>query len=143
MPELPDYCQYLPDGNRRPCYGLASLVLVRPSGETLSYTCREHLPAWASRIQGRYLVLERDEWEARGAGYRGPILGGWATGPMGSAKPALVLASDGLIARNSGAWGKQKLPFIDDFGPAAPGGDRTKDPPRLPRSLCWPRSKQG
>jgi hypothetical protein len=74
--DLAGYCEYLPDGSRQPCYAQASLVLVRPSGETLRFTCREHLPAWATRIQGRYLVLERDEWEARGAGYRGAGLGG-------------------------------------------------------------------
>jgi hypothetical protein len=51
-------------------------VLVRPSGETLSFTCADHLAAWETRIWGRYIVLERDEWEARGAGYRGTMLGG-------------------------------------------------------------------
>jgi hypothetical protein len=51
-------------------------VLVRPSGETLRFTCAEHAPTWASRILGKYVVLERDEWEARGAGYRGKMLGG-------------------------------------------------------------------
>jgi hypothetical protein len=60
----------------QPCYAPASLVLVRPSGETLAFSCADHLPAWASRIQGRYLVLEREEWKAWGAGYRGPALGG-------------------------------------------------------------------
>jgi hypothetical protein len=39
-------------------------------------SCAEHLPAWAARVRGRYLVLERDEWEARDAGYLGPMLGG-------------------------------------------------------------------
>ena len=73
---LADYCLYLPDGSRRPCYAQASLVLVRPSGEALRFTCAEHLPAWATRIRGQYLVLERDEWEARGTGYRGRMLGG-------------------------------------------------------------------
>jgi hypothetical protein len=34
---------------------------------------RETWPAWAIRIQDRYLVLERDEWEARGRGYRGAL----------------------------------------------------------------------
>jgi len=63
-------------GSRRPCYAPASLVLVRPSGETLGFSCGEHREAWAARIRGRYLVLQRDEWEARGAGYRGPMLGG-------------------------------------------------------------------
>jgi hypothetical protein len=49
---------------------------VVASGETLRFSCAEHREAWAGRIRGRYLVLERDEWEARGAGYRGPMLGG-------------------------------------------------------------------
>ena len=57
-------------------YLCAALVLVRPSSETLGFTCVEHAPAWAGRIQARYLVLERDEWEARGRGYRGVMLGG-------------------------------------------------------------------
>ena len=74
--ELPDYCEYLPDSNRQPCYAPASLVLVRPGGQTLRFSCAEHREAWASRIQGRYDVLERTEWEARGAGYRGTELGG-------------------------------------------------------------------
>jgi len=30
--ELADYCEYLPDGSRQPCYAQASLVLVRPNG---------------------------------------------------------------------------------------------------------------
>lgn len=73
---LADYCEYLPDDSRRPFYAPASLVLVPPDGETLRFTCADHLPAWATRIHGRYLVLERDEWEAQGAGYRGTMLGG-------------------------------------------------------------------
>lgn len=74
--ELADYCEYLPDGSRQPCYAPAALVLVRPTGDVLRFTCADHLPAWATRIQGRYLVLERDEQEARGAAYRGLMLGG-------------------------------------------------------------------
>jgi hypothetical protein len=74
--DLAGYCELLPDGSRRSCYAPAPLVLVRPDGETLRFSCAEHREAWATRIQGRYLVLERDEWEARGAGYRGPMLGG-------------------------------------------------------------------
>jgi len=74
--ELADFCEWLADGTRRPCYAQASFVLVRPGGQTLRFTCAEHAPAWASRVQGRYLVLERDEWEARGGGYRGRMLGG-------------------------------------------------------------------
>ncbi len=74
--ELADYCEYLPDGSRQPCYAPAGFVLVRPSGDTLRFSCREHLAAWATRIQGRYLMLERGEWEVRGGGYRGGMLGG-------------------------------------------------------------------
>jgi hypothetical protein len=74
--ELADYCQWWPEGTRRQCYAPASFVLVRPNGETLRFSCAEHLPAWATRIQGRYLVLERDEWEAHGRDYRGGMLGG-------------------------------------------------------------------
>jgi hypothetical protein len=73
--DFADYCEWWPEGTRRPCYAPASLVLVRPSGETLRFTCAEHAPAWAGRVQGRYLLLERAEWEARGRGYRGVMLG--------------------------------------------------------------------
>ena len=73
---LADFCQWWPEGERRPCYAQAGLVLVRPSGQTVGFTCPDHAPAWASQIQGPYRVLERDEWEARGAGYRGVELGG-------------------------------------------------------------------
>ena len=72
---LADYCGWWPLGERRPCYAPASLVLVRPNGETLDFSCAEHRDAWAARIRGAYLVLERDEWIARGRGYRGPMLG--------------------------------------------------------------------
>ena len=74
--DLADYCELWPEGTRRPCYAQASFVLVRPSGETLRFSCAEHLPAWAARVRGQYAVLERDEWEARGRGYRGRTLGG-------------------------------------------------------------------
>jgi len=74
--QLADYCEFFLDGARRPCYAQASLVLVRAIGETIRFTCAEHAPGWASRIQGNYLVLHRDEWEAQGAGYRGLMLGG-------------------------------------------------------------------
>jgi hypothetical protein len=73
---LADFCEYLPDGSRQPCYAPAPLVLVRPSGDTVRFSCGEHREAWATRIRGKYLVLERDEWEARGAGYGGPDLAG-------------------------------------------------------------------
>jgi hypothetical protein len=74
--DLADYCEYLKDNTRRPCYAPASLVLVRPSGETLRFTCGEHLPAWAARVRGPYSVLDRAEWEPRDCGYRGVMLGG-------------------------------------------------------------------
>ena len=73
---LAHFCEWWPLGERRPCYAPASLVLVRPNGETLRFTCAAHREGWATRIRGPYLVLERDEWEARGRGYRGPMLGG-------------------------------------------------------------------
>lgn len=73
---LPDFCEWLPEGGHQPCYAAAALVLIRPSGVTLRFSCAEHREAWAARIQGRYLVLEQEEWEARGAGYRGRGLGG-------------------------------------------------------------------
>jgi hypothetical protein len=76
QPSLADLCEWWPLGERRPCYAPASLVLVRPNGETLRFSCAEHRDAWATRIRGPYLVLERAEWEARGRGYRGPMLGG-------------------------------------------------------------------
>jgi len=76
VPDLADFCQWWPEGKRRPCYAPAGLVLVRPSGHTLRLTCAAHSPAWASQIQGPDRVLERDEWESRGAGYRGAELGG-------------------------------------------------------------------
>ena len=73
--ELADFREWLPDAARRPCYAPATRVLVRPSGETLDFSCVEHREAWAARIRGAYLVLEGAEWEARGAGYRGVVLG--------------------------------------------------------------------
>lgn len=78
MPErqLADCCEHFLEATRRPCDAPTSFVLARPSGETLRFTCAEHLPAWASQIQKRYLVLERNEWEKRGPGYRGVMLGG-------------------------------------------------------------------
>ncbi len=74
--DLAGYCEFLPDGSRRPCYAPAAFVLVRPGGQTLRFSCADHLPAWASRIRGRYLVVEREEREQSGAGYRGAELGG-------------------------------------------------------------------
>jgi hypothetical protein len=62
-PDLADYCEYLPDGSRQPCFAPAGLVPVRPSWQLLRFTCAHHLPAWASRIQGRYVVLERGVYE--------------------------------------------------------------------------------
>jgi hypothetical protein len=74
--DLADYCLFLPDGSRQPCYAPAELVIVRPGGDTLALSCAEHRDTWASRIQGRYDALARGEWEAWGAGYRGAMLGG-------------------------------------------------------------------
>ncbi|MGE5231341.1 MAG: hypothetical protein ACM3NS_06330 [Deltaproteobacteria bacterium] len=74
--DLADYCQWWPVGERRACYAPAGLVLMRPGGQTLGFTCAAHASAWAGRIHGNYRVLERAEWEAQGAGYRGPALGG-------------------------------------------------------------------
>ena len=62
-------------GPERPCYAPAALVLVRPSGQTVGFSCAAHAPPWAGRIHGKYRVLERAEWEAGGAGYRGRELG--------------------------------------------------------------------
>jgi hypothetical protein len=73
---LADFCEWWPLGEPRPCYAQAELVIVRPSGETLGFSCRAHREGWADRIRGEYLVLERAEWESRGAGYRGKMLGG-------------------------------------------------------------------
>ena len=73
--QLADLCEHYLEGPRRPCYAQAEFVLVRPSGQTLGFSCAEHLPAWAGQIQGRYLMLSRAEWEARGGGYRGWMLG--------------------------------------------------------------------
>lgn len=92
--ELPDFCEWVPDSSRWPCYAPAALVLVRPGGETLRFVPR-HLSAWPSRIQGRYLMLERDEWEARRCGSRRGA--GWVDGgcapvhapPTGRSGPAL------------------------------------------------------
>lgn len=58
------------------CYAQAELVIIRPSGETLGFSCSAHRDGWAPHIRGEFLVLKRAEWEARGAGYRGPMLGG-------------------------------------------------------------------
>jgi len=74
--QLADHCEWWPLGERHPCYGPATFVLMRPTGETLRFVCRAHRDAWASRIRGPYPVLERAEWEAHGAGYRGAELGG-------------------------------------------------------------------
>jgi len=73
---LANRCEWWPLGECHPCYAPARFVLVRPTGETLRFVCRAHRDAWASRISGPYRVLERAEWEASGAGYRGVALGG-------------------------------------------------------------------
>ena len=73
---LADFCQWWPEGQRRPRCAPAGLVLVRRSGETVGFSCAARAPAWADRIHGKYRLLERAEWEAEGAGYRGVELGG-------------------------------------------------------------------
>jgi len=73
---LADFCQWWPEGERRPCYAPARLVLVRPGGQTVGFTCAAHAGAWAGKIHGKHRVLERAEWEVHGAGYRGTELGG-------------------------------------------------------------------
>ena len=66
--DLADYCQFWLEDIRRPCYAQAGFVLVRPSGQTLGFSCATHRDAWTERIRGAYSVLERAEWEARGRG---------------------------------------------------------------------------
>ena len=75
-PQLAERCEWWPVGEPHPCCGPATFVLARPSGETLRFTCRAHRDALASRIRGPYLVLERAEWAAWGAGSREVELGG-------------------------------------------------------------------
>ena len=72
---LPKRCEWWPLGEP-PCYAPATFVLLRPSGETLRFTCRAHRDALASRIRGPYLVLERGEWAAWCSGYGVVELGG-------------------------------------------------------------------
>ncbi len=76
QPELPWFCEWWPLGSAAPCYAPAEFLLVRPSGETLRFTCAAHRDAWAERVRGASSVLERTAWEAQGGGYRGQMLGG-------------------------------------------------------------------
>ena len=76
QPTLAGYCLWWPVGEPEPCYDEAAFVLLRSSGEWLAFSCGAHRASWAARIGEDYLVLDRAEWEARGAGYRGPHLGG-------------------------------------------------------------------
>jgi len=76
QPDLADFCEWWPLGEQRPCYAPAGLVVVRPSGQALRFSCDAHREGGAARIQGEYLVLERTDWEAQGGGYRGGTL--WA-----------------------------------------------------------------
>ena len=66
----------VPEGRGSPATRRATLVLVRPGGDTLGFSCAEHRDAWAARIRGEYQVLKRDQWVAQGAGYRGVMMGG-------------------------------------------------------------------
>jgi hypothetical protein len=52
---LADYGEWWQLGEPRPCYAQAGFVLVRPSGQTLRFSCAEHLPAWENQIQGHYI----------------------------------------------------------------------------------------
>ncbi len=70
-----DCCEFWLEETRRPCYEQTSFVLVRPSGETLGFSCAEQLPAWADLIRGKYLALGLAAWRAQGSGYRGWMLG--------------------------------------------------------------------
>ena len=76
QPTLADYCLWWPVGEPEPCYDEAAFVLLRSTGEWLAFSCGAHRASWAARIGGDYLELDRAEWEARGAGYRGVMLGG-------------------------------------------------------------------
>ena len=74
--DLAHYCEWPPERSRRPCYAPAAFVPIRPGGETLRFTmcgARARLGHPGSRPD---VVLERDEGEARGGGYRGTMLGG-------------------------------------------------------------------
>ena len=51
QPSLADLCQWWPMGGQ-PCYASAGLVLVRPSGRTLGFTCAGHREAWAGQVHG-------------------------------------------------------------------------------------------
>ena len=73
---LADLCLHWPEGTHRPCYQPATLVLTRPSGQTVGFSCPDHREAWAGRIHGAYVVLGRAEWEQQGNGYRGVELCG-------------------------------------------------------------------
>jgi hypothetical protein len=42
--ELGDYCQWWPEGTRRPCYAPASVVLLRRSGGPCGLPARSTLP---------------------------------------------------------------------------------------------------
>ncbi len=67
-----------------------------------------HRDAWAMRIQGRYDMLERDEWEARGADYagaRGPqMIGAGQAGFVASLWPDFEGRSGGRRAQSLGGW---------------------------------------
>jgi len=76
QPSFPDYCLWWPAGEPEPCYNDAAFVLLRSSGEWLAFSCGAHRVNWAGRMGEDCLVLDRGEWEARGAGYRGAHLGG-------------------------------------------------------------------
>ena len=47
--DLADYCEYLPDGSRQPCYGQASFVLVRPRALWVEYRDKR---GWRVAVEG-------------------------------------------------------------------------------------------
>ena len=57
---LADFCEWLPDGSGQPCYAPAALVLVRPSGHTLRFTCAEHSLVMICHRQERPAHCRRD-----------------------------------------------------------------------------------
>ena len=66
--EVAHYCEYWPPGEPHPCHQPADLVLVRPKGELLRFTCSAHLSVWANLIQGEYFVLDCVECERKDGG---------------------------------------------------------------------------
>jgi hypothetical protein len=73
---LADFCEWWPEGERRPCYAQAGLVLVRPSGQTLAFRLRRAPAGLGQPHPGPVSRARARRVEAQGAGYRGAALGG-------------------------------------------------------------------